>query len=161
MYILRVLISTMTVLLYFFLYAGGLVFLAGCLIRAIRYARLPIHLRWELYPLPHGRAGQLKVMLLEILFSKALWKSNRSLWLVSFPFHLGLYLVALAAAFLLLSPFVPGSLENVLHKAYPTTGAAGLVLVLLGSLGLLLRRLRDNDLKPYTTRSEERRVGKE
>jgi hypothetical protein len=49
-----------TLVLYCLLYAGGILFLAGCVVRAARYAREPIHLRWEIYPVPHGRRGELR-----------------------------------------------------------------------------------------------------
>ena len=42
-----------TILLYSILYLAALVFLTACVVRAIGYARLPLHLRWELYPVPH------------------------------------------------------------------------------------------------------------
>ena len=70
----------MTVALYCLLAAGALVFLAACLVRLVTYARQPIHLRWEIYPVPHGRLGELKVMLPEIAFLKGLWEFNRPMW---------------------------------------------------------------------------------
>ena len=74
-------------------YAAAVVFVAAAVQRAVRIARLPMHLRWELYPVAHekGRAsyggsyleesdwwtkpravsvaGELKVMIPEILRS--------------------------------------------------------------------------------------------
>ena len=82
----------MTIALYCMLYIGVLVFVAGCVVRAVSYASKPIHLRWEIYPLPHGTSGELKIMIPEILFLKGLWEFNRRMWWVSYPFHLGLYL---------------------------------------------------------------------
>jgi nitrate reductase gamma subunit len=127
----------MTSLLYGTIYAAVAVFLIACLARAIRYAGAPLHLRWELYPVPHeepGRAGhggsyfeevdwwtkpahfnllgELKVMLPEMLFLKGLWEFNRKLWWRSFPFHFGLYLLIAAVLLLLVSAlllvFAPG-----------------------------------------------------
>jgi nitrate reductase gamma subunit len=107
----------MTLLVYLAVYAGLLIFLAGCIRRIRQYARTPIHLRWELYPVPHEEAhraahggsyfetaewwseprrfslsGELRVMLPEMLFLKGLWEFNRRLWVPSFLFHFGLYL---------------------------------------------------------------------
>ena len=130
----------MTILLYCVGYAGAMVFLAGCLARALWYARQPVHLRWEIYPVPHGRPAELKIMLPEILFLKGLWEFNRRMWYVSYPFHLGLYLVGLAVALALAVPPAAG-----------VAGAAGLVLVLVGSLGILVRRLSSRELRIYTT----------
>ena len=76
---------------------------------------MPMHVRWELYPVPHeGKAyggsfyeeldhwtkGQVTRTIWlstsswspEILFIRALYEDNRSLWYWSFPFHVGLYL---------------------------------------------------------------------
>jgi len=44
---------TSSMVLYLVLYAGALVFAIACIVRAVSYARLPLHLRWELYPVPH------------------------------------------------------------------------------------------------------------
>src|SRR5690349_13124400 len=130
----------MTPLVYMVLCAGGIVFLAGALVRAVGYARQPIHLRWEIYPVPKGHGGQLKVMVPEILFLKGLWEFNRSLWFVSYPFHGGMYLIGAGAAFAILN----------ITAAARVAGAAGLLLVLAGSLGLLARRLSTPTLRIYT-----------
>ncbi len=86
------------------------------LVRLIRIAAMPVHLRWELYPVPHepadkvkyggsyleetdwwtksihtNRFGELKIMVPEILFLKGIWEHNRKLWLWSWLLHLGLY----------------------------------------------------------------------
>ncbi len=173
----------MTAALYLLIYACALVFLAGCLIRAAGYARMPLHLRWELYPVPHeepDRArhggsyfeapdwwtrpfrfhwlGELKIMLPEMLFLKALWEFNRPLWRVSFPFHFGLYLLIATGGLVGLTAlavlWVPERLADAhllaLHYLYTTTGLAGAALALLGAAGLLVRRLRDRTLRIYT-----------
>ena len=43
----------MTVFLYGLTYASVLTFIGACVVRILRYARAPLHLRWELYPVPH------------------------------------------------------------------------------------------------------------
>ena len=83
-----------------------------------RQFTLPVHVRWELYPVQHETAAraayggsyleevnwwerkqerslfnELRYMLPEILFLRGLWKENKTLWHASFPFHLGLYLM--------------------------------------------------------------------
>lgn len=111
----------MTAAVYLAIYSGLLIFLAGCLRRILVYARTPLHLRWELYPLPHehayraayggsyfetqewwnqpqvtNRRGEWRVMAEEIIFLKSLREFNRRLWLPSFLFHFGLYLAVAA-----------------------------------------------------------------
>ena len=106
-------------------YAAVAVFLAAIVVRSLKIIRLPIHLRWELYPVAHekGRAqyggsyleesnwwtkpressmlGELKVMIPEILLLAGVREHNQSHWLRSFPFHFGLYLLGGLVALLL------------------------------------------------------------
>lgn len=173
----------MIALVYVFIYFGVLVFLIAATARAVTYARQPLHLRWELYPVPHedparvehggsyfeevnwwtkplrfNWSTELRFMVPEILFLKGLWEFNRPLWLRSFPFHFGLYLVIAAVKLLVLSAllaiFLPGwmagTLGNILTGLYTACGAAGAALAVLGAFGLLMRRLRDPALRNYT-----------
>jgi len=136
-------------LFYCLLYGGAILFVAGSIVRAVRYARQPVHLRWEIYPVPQGKLAELRVMVPEILFLKGLWQFNRRMWAVSYPFHLGLYLITCAAAMGVVSPFAA-----VLHPVCRAAGIAGLVLVLLGATGLLVKRLANRELRIYTTAAD-------
>jgi nitrate reductase gamma subunit len=165
----------MTALLYLWIYICLLGSMAACLARALRYARAPMHLRWELYPVPHEEAhravyggsryedtdwwtrsarpnplGELKAMGSEILFLKGVWEFNRSLWFSSYPFHLGLYLLILTGVTVTAAAAVP-LLAAWLHPVYLCTGLAGAVLALAGAAGLLVRRTSDPRLRNYTT----------
>lgn len=164
--------------------AAVLVFAIGSVARAVRYARYPIHLRWELYPVPHedprrvqhggsyfeevdwwtktsryNLFGEVRAMVPEMLFMKGLWEYNRAMWMRSFPFHFGLYmligtigLVVVAALLGLLAPgILAGGLGTGLHWLYTITGFLGVILAILGAAALLLRRLTAEDLKTYTT----------
>jgi nitrate reductase gamma subunit len=107
-----------TIVLYVIIDAAVVVFAVASVARALWYARQPIHLRWELYPVPHDPPEQvahggscfeisewwrarrpprvmpeLAFIVSEVLFLKGLWASNRPLWWRSFPFHFGLYLL--------------------------------------------------------------------
>jgi nitrate reductase gamma subunit len=106
-------------------YVSAAVFVAAIVWRAVKIVRLPVHLRWELYPVAHekGRAsyggsyleepnwwtvprhrwlrGELLVMIPEILLLAGVWEHNRKHWFRSFPFHFGLYLLAALIALLL------------------------------------------------------------
>ncbi|MEJ2109129.1 MAG: respiratory nitrate reductase subunit gamma [Acidobacteriota bacterium] len=108
--------------------------------RILMWARMPMHLRWELYPVAHEAKkahyggsyleesewwtkpreqslwGELKVMIPEILFLVALKENNPRLWYRSFPFHFGLYWV-IGCTFLMgisgiLSLVAPAAVEN-------------------------------------------------
>jgi nitrate reductase gamma subunit len=104
---------------YVLCYLALAVFVCAVVLRCITWSRLPMHVRWELYPVPHepadkfrhggsfmeesewwkrprevSRLGELKVMLAEILLLAAVKEHNRKLWSRTYPFHLGLYLAA-------------------------------------------------------------------
>jgi nitrate reductase gamma subunit len=164
----------MTALVFLLMYAGAVLFLAGCLGRVLQYSRQPVHLRWELYPVPHeapervrhggsyfeesewwkkprrpNLAGELSFMIPEMLFLKGLWEFNRKLWYRSFPFHFGLYLLIGAGALGLLGS-VLGGLGGALFVLARLCGWAGLVLTVLGGSALFWRRLTDRELRNYT-----------
>jgi len=136
---------------YLWLYLGVAVFAAGCIVRAVRYSRQPLHLRWEIYPVPHSRSGELKIMIPEILFLKGLWEFNRPMWRVSFPFHFGLYLLAAGTVFLGCSAVAPAPLFAVARQASVLCGTAGAGLAVAGALGLLVRRLTVRHLRCYSS----------
>ncbi|MCP4896180.1 MAG: nitrate reductase [bacterium] len=167
----------MTVLPYAVAYVGILVFIIAVIARFIMWSRMPMHVRWELYPVAHeggGRAkyggsyleesewwkkprqvslwGEIKVMVPEIMFLVALKEHNSKLWTRSFPFHFGLYLVGTATALMIFGGVVAGiapQITDLIGRVLPFLGVAGLVLGLLGAIGLFLRR-RGRELKDYT-----------
>lgn len=176
----------MSSFVYVVAYAAIFVFLLAVVARVRRYRRVPLHLRWELYPVAHegqraayggsyledvdwdrkkpehSVAGTLKVMVPEIVFLKAVHESNRPLWYVSYPFHLGLYLsacfaftvVVAAVATLAGMPLAPeGGLGLVVNVALHVFGLGGFVLTILGAFGLIARRLTDPGLRPYSSLS--------
>lgn len=172
----------MTLAVYLVIAASAATFGIATAIRAARYARSPLHLRWELYPIPHEasgrvayggsyfetsewwrvpraprRIGELRAMVVEILFLKALGDHNRALWRRSFPFHLGLYLLACACALVLLAALfalVGRAPAGLLRGLSAVTGVAGLSLTAAGSAALLHRRLTDPQLRPYTSHGD-------
>lgn len=137
-------------------YACALVFFVSVITRFIKIARLPVHVRWELYPVAHekGRAsyggsrleeldwwtkpaqksmlGEIKVMVPEILLLAGVRHKNPSQWLRSFPFHFGLYLF-IGTLFLLLG----GGLAEALGADFGVGAGffAGLVATLTPIFG--------------------------
>jgi nitrate reductase gamma subunit len=115
----------LTLVVYLVVAMAAIVFVSACAWRAAVFARSPLHLRWELYPVPHESperaahggsyleqsewwrlprrtrlAGELRFMVPEILFLQALRTHNRPLWYRSFPFHFGLYLLGASVGIL-------------------------------------------------------------
>ncbi len=98
-------------------YGAGVFFVVAVVWRGLRYARAPVHLRWELYPVAHERgradyggssfeepdwwrharrpdhAAAVRAMAAEILLLAGVRHHNPGLWRRSWPFHLGLYLL--------------------------------------------------------------------
>jgi nitrate reductase gamma subunit len=161
-------------------YVSLLVFAAVAVYRTVKIARLPVHLRWELAPVPHEKgkgsyggsyleeyewwtkprerslAGELSYMAQEIVFLKAVWEHNRRLWWFSFPMHLGIYLLVVCGALALLAAVLervgaPSSVGAALHGAMLPFAAAGYTLGLAGSVGLLVSRLTDPRLQVVRT----------
>jgi nitrate reductase gamma subunit len=151
----------MTIVLYAIVHAGLAVFIVACLVRAILYSIQPMHLRWELYPVPHedprrakhggssfeetdqrskplrySLLGELRFMLPEMLFMKGLWDWNRALWARSFPFHLGLYLLTGSSGLVVLVAF----LEPITLGSMAGTQGAALhyLYTITGLAGLIL-----------------------
>ncbi len=146
----------------------------ACIVRAARYARLPLNLRWELYPIPHepGRraayggsyfedsdgqvkgakpnmAGDLKAMLLEIMFFRALYRHNRSLWIWSYPFHVGLYLLIATGA-----AAIGAAAASISVPHLSTVGMCGCLLSMIGAAGLFVRRVKDAGLRMYSVAAD-------
>jgi nitrate reductase gamma subunit len=167
----------LTTALYICVYAGLVLFLAGCVRRIVMYARTPIHLRWELYPVPHeapervAHGGsyfeesewwtkrrptsfltELRFMVPEMMFLKGLWDFNRGLWWRSFSFHFGLYLLTASAVC-----SVVGSAFTATASLVPIARAlvwAGLVMTAFGGAALLFRRVARSDIRKYSTPSD-------
>jgi nitrate reductase gamma subunit len=156
-----------------FAYVAVLVFALGFIGRALRIARMPVHLRWELAPVPHERGkasyggsyleefewwtkpreksliNEAVYMFKEIVFLKGVWERNRALWLWSFPFHFGLYLLAGMIPCLVLASLGVA----VFGQVAQWIGVSGYVLGAVGALGLLGKRLLDPKLRPFTAAS--------
>jgi len=149
----------MTTAVTLFVWLGVLAFAAGTIAAVLRHARAPMHLRWELYPVPHEAperarhggsrfeesdwwqkpqrrhlAGELKAMLPEMLFLAALREHNRALWYRSFPFHFGLYLLAAAAALLAAGGAVVAFGPTLLPETRDAIASACLWLAAVGAV---------------------------
>jgi nitrate reductase gamma subunit len=160
-------------------YLAAITFIVAVAARARRIARMPVHLRWELYPVPHdensahggsvlenpswwqvkskpARSRGLVVMAKEILLLAGVREHNRALWLRSYPFHLGLYLLAAFVVLLGVGGIAQGftglaSSAAVITSVSTVVGIAGFILLGAGAAGLLLRRLGHPALRAHST----------
>jgi nitrate reductase gamma subunit len=158
------------------------------LARLAKYARMPVHLRWELYPLagekhrPLGGSyledrewwnspreenrflGEMKFMGVELLYFKEYRRLNPSYWYYVFPFHIGAFTFLVFIAALIVGALTQiGGIEVAaagnpwgVFLYYATTVVGGIALVFgtLGGVALLVRRMFNTDLRPYTRRIE-------
>ena len=97
-------------------YASVLTFVSVLIAKAVKYATMPIHLRWELYPVAHetertyggsyfedldwwtkprprSLLGELKFMGRELFFFALYYRLKRDYWYVVYPFHIGGFLL--------------------------------------------------------------------
>jgi len=165
-------------------YAAFLFFVVMCYAKVLRYARMPVHLRWELYPIAHEKGreyggsyfeeldwwtkrrqksltGELSYMAQEGLTFQQCYRRNRGLWYFTYPLHIGLLLLVIFLLLLLAGALTeiagmpvapPASVwGGLLYYLTPIAGAAGLILGIIGSIGLLIRRSTNKNLKFYST----------
>jgi nitrate reductase gamma subunit len=157
-------------------------FIIFILYRIVKLKRLPSHLRWELAPIPgekdkgkYGgsyleeyewwdkkrnvdRISPILYMLEEILFMKGVLKNNKTLWPLTTALHLGVYLAVGLLVFsivnaILIGTGVPQNILNVFLIIATVFAFASYILGIIGSLGLIIKRIVDSNLKPFTTLS--------
>jgi nitrate reductase gamma subunit len=161
-------------------YLSGLVFVIAFAAKILKYATMPMHVRWELYPIPHegkewggsfyeevdhwkktrhkDHMAQYRFMVPEIFFIKALHEDNKPLWYWSFPFHMGLYLCIGGLAFLAIGAvlqilgMVPenSALASLFQSLTIVLAVPGYVLGTIGVLGLIVKRKTDSGLADVT-----------
>jgi len=151
-----------------------------------KWSGMPLHLRWELYPVPHEKGknkyggsfyeepdwwtkprettliGELKDLFAEMLFIKRAFEYKRNLWVVTYPFHLGIYLILAWFALLfvggLTDAYTSISIAELNHPwaqliYYLTliTGGLGIILGTLGCIGTILVRIADEGMRKWST----------
>jgi len=147
-----------------------------------------MHLRWDLYPIPHEKgkseyggsyfeeldwwkkpaevsvSNELKEMGKEIFFIQSMYHNNRPLWIFSFPFHFGLYLLVLLVLLVFLGAILDlagmpvASDGNIISRTLffitMPIGVAGSVLAAIGALGLLISRMARTELRRTSVRTD-------
>ena len=157
---------------YLLCYLAFVSFTVTVVARCVMWSSLPMHVRWELYPIPHeplgkaryggsfmentdwwsqprkiSRMGEAKAMIPEILLLSAVRAHNRQLWARTFPFHLGLYLAGAAVGLALLAGISNAVAPTLLvgtARALVQRGVLvlGVAGLALGCIGSLLLLLR-------------------
>jgi nitrate reductase gamma subunit len=166
----------------FILVLASYLYIAGTYTyRVLKYARMPAHLRWELYPLPHDEGKSYleetdwstkernKDLLKDVLFIVKdyltffqYFKLNRAYWVVLYMWHVGFYLivafhglVAIGAIAMIAGADISAESSNIgvlmLHYLTLVVGVAGFGLGCLGSIGVMIKRLVDRDLNLFAS----------
>ena len=147
----------------FFFYGSILFCVIASVVRMTKYARAPLHLRWELhrgssvYELtdwwqkrPRRFGEKLREVTLDILFLREFYRRNRSFWHFLFIFHTGLYLLILWHLWLFITAVtlpVESAWSGGLVFGHVATG-----LCLIGGSGILIKRIVDGELNIYYPR---------
>jgi nitrate reductase gamma subunit len=154
-----------------FAWASIIIFLGLAAYKFYRIKTMPLNLRWEVYPVPHetsakreyggsymeevdwsqrpresSKLAELLEMSAEIFTLKRVRLHNSyQIWPLSMALHWGLYLLVIWIGLLALMNCLPflGTLTTVV-------GTLSLVFGFVGSLGLIIKRLTNPDLRLYT-----------
>jgi nitrate reductase gamma subunit len=125
-------------------------FLIGTAIRIIRIAAMPVHVRWELYPMPEGMLNKTRAMMSEILLLRGVYDHHRALWLWSWLFHASLYLLIALTLLSLIAPLIPSARNGItllIAILSIPTFAGGMA----GTAALIMMRLVHPRLRSYTS----------
>jgi len=140
---------------------GSIVFCVIALaVRMVKYARAPLHIRWEFYrgsstyelvdwwTRPHWSFGEkLKSVAQDIFLLRDYFKRNRGFWYWLYTFHIGLYLLVIWHIWLFIVPVVTNVDNN--STVGVVWGHIATVLVFIGAAGILIKRLTDKELRAY------------
>ena len=168
----------MVTLVYLAAYLGTVACVAIVALNVINYLKKPQHVRWELYPVGHETTERLayggsfredvdwwkqqrqtslcnsiKVMATEVLFLHATFEHNKTLWIRTYPFHLGLYVLfggfflTIFAALAQLVGVEPGAFLTTVGNLVQVCSLVGFIGVTGGAAALLYRRLKQEALK--------------
>ncbi|HUU41017.1 MAG TPA: respiratory nitrate reductase subunit gamma, partial [Desulfatiglandales bacterium] len=108
---------------------------------------------WWKKPRKKSRINELKVMAEEIMLLKGVLDNNRPLWYLTYPFHLGLYLLGAFIALLVVGAIaqIAGVSIGPLTAFTKLIGVAGFILGLIGAVGLFWRRFADSSIRNYSS----------
>jgi nitrate reductase gamma subunit len=153
--------------------------------KTVRYVKMPLHLRWDLYPVMHEskrehggsyyedlewwtkpRRRNLISSILFILkdnfYLGEYFHVNRGYWLFLLPWHFGFLLIItlhilcfFAALAMVLGLSLSSESGTILGKAFYysilLTGVSSFVVGSFGSIGMVVKRLSDRNLRAYAS----------
>jgi len=144
-------------------YAAAALFVVVVIARLMWWVKMPMHLRWELYPVAHegkraewggsyleesewwkkprhtDKIAEGRAMAAEILFLVALKEHNPKMWVRSFPFHFGLYMTIAATVVVLGGGVLTALLPDLMQGGLGSL--VRLCVTVVGGLGMLFALL--------------------
>ena len=178
-------LSTMIIFLALFTYFAYVFIIVLYSVKAIKYLGLPVHLRWELYPVIHeehfhyggskyeglnwwetGRKQRslrgFFFLLKEYLHLGEYFHRHRSYWFVLYPWHVGFILIIafhilcfFGAVLIVSGAPVSADSSSIIgiffYYATLITGVVSFIAGAFGSIGLLLKRSSDENLRAYAS----------
>jgi nitrate reductase gamma subunit len=155
----------------------------------MQFAKMPMHGRWELYPVPKeadskrhyggsyyediewwnkprevSHIGEIVDMLKEMLFIKNLFVNQRRQWWICYAMHLGIYLLFVWTGMLFVGGIIElsgtvvtataGGFAGFVYYITLIAGAAGGIMLAVGSIGMYLKRSFNETLSKYTNPNE-------
>jgi nitrate reductase gamma subunit len=156
------------------------IFIIIIIYRMVAIAKLPVHLRWELAPIPHeigknayggsyleeyewwqkpGKRSVIAPLLyiaIEILLLRGIWKNNRALWPLTLGFHFGIYLIVLMLVVVIVNSvlIITEILPDIIHIIGEIASILALIGFAFGSLGvigMIIKRSIDSNLRPFNS----------
>jgi len=167
----------MKVFLLVFTYFAYVFIIAMYTVKIVRYLSLPVHLRWELYPIVHdepshyGGSYQQKALVApgfrrrsflkalaylskDYLFMTSYYEWRKSYWIVLYLAHVSSVLLILFQALLLAGAVVEAAgfgTGAAFYWPVIIAGVASFITGLAGNIGLFGKRMTDPDLRRYAT----------
>jgi len=116
-------------------YLATLILVLGLGYKIYQYAKTPAPLKIPTMPAPLTGSGVVLRILSEVVFFKSLFRSNKWIWLFAIMFHVALWVVLLRHLRYFIEPVW------IWVVLLQPIGKYGSFIMLLGLLGLLLRRM--------------------
>lgn len=142
------------------LYISSIFFIGSCIFKVIKYSKMPVHIRWELYPMAYDLKHEsvrfyseelnwreknlrrifieLKYILREGLFFQKCFYNNRGLWYYTYPFHIGLFLLIIWILLLVVGALAIPSGVLYMESTSITIKIIGYLILSAGILGFSL-----------------------
>jgi len=175
----------MRILLAIATYFGYIFIILMYSIKLIKYLRLPLHLRSEVYPIipgdqtskersyyedldwwtrprRHNLIQRVWFLFSDYFLLREYFHRDKSYWFFLYPWHIGFITIITFHIFCFFGALAslhglpvtygsPSIFGNVIYSLTLATGVVSFVSGLFGSIGILIKRLTDKDLRNYAT----------